>query len=122
MEVVLCHQLSLEEKHIVDDLDAEVHRLVPDPELSAYLDQPLDQQFAHFRADLRDPEIGRNSYLAAHPSGKTLVIVDEVFNNEGKVGGDLGRTGRVFFWFDVSLSSNGFGAIGEVSSEVAGGG
>lgn len=40
LEVGLVEQLAPVDQHKVDQLDAHVHRLRPDPELAAHLDQP----------------------------------------------------------------------------------
>ncbi len=54
--------------------------------------------------------------------GKLLICIDEMLDDGGEVGSDLGRSVRVLLWFCVDLSSEGFWAIGEVRGELSGGG
>lgn len=99
-----------------------MHSLVFDLELSADLEQPLQQDLPHFGADLGGSEVSVVGEAGGDLGAEGLVIVDEVLNDVRKVGEDLRRTRRKILGLMLGLSSNGFGTVCEVRSKISGSG
>lgn len=121
LEIVLGDEGALEEKQIVNNLNTNLHGFILDLELLAHLHQPTQQHLPHLGADLRFPEVRVQGQLAGDATAERLVLLDQVFNNELKVGRDFRGTRGDVSAFGGSFSSNGFREVGEVCPEVPGG-